>query len=456
MRPPFISLLLIATLAAFPAFADFKAGAAKVDITPEPGFTSWGYSPPPTMTGTLDPLYAKAIVVEANNYSVAIVSFDLGRVLLPNLLGGIRESARKLGIDHVMFTASHTHSAPPADVDADYTREMARKTSACIAEAHAALQDASIGVGRTTIDIASNRRKILENGQCMMVWRNEAQVPGIGPVDHEAGIIRIDSADGEPIAVLTNYACHPVILSWDNTEYSADYVGELNRVVEDSTGAVSLFLQGGSGDINPYLDKTPIDEGGVEAMRSVGRTAGNAVIAALQGIQTAVPESPSVKVSQKRVEVGVRWDLTKQENRDTLKKVYGRLFDKYLADLPADLSVPVSVILINDTLAFANVPGELFVQYQLDLKKLSPVKDTFMVGYADEFHIYFPTIKDSAARGYGAATNTYVGVGAGDRMLTELLLDIGRLSGKILPDPTVEDFEIISGGPHDTLETISD
>lgn len=448
-------LILVATLTVMPAFADFRAGAAKADITPEPGLTSWGYSPPPTMTGTLDPLHAKALVVESKGYTVAIVTFDLGRVLLPALLDDIRKDAAKLGIDHVMFTASHTHQAPPADVDADYTREMARKTSACIAEAHSKLQDASIGVGRTTVDISSNRRKILENGQCMMVWRNEAQVPGVGPVDHEAGIIRIDSADGEPIAVMVNYACHPVVLSWDNTEYSADYVGEMNRVVEESTGAVSLFLQGGSGDINPYLDKTPLDEGGVEAMRSVGRTAGNAVLAALPGIKPVAPENASVKVAQKRVEVGIRWDLSKEQNRETLRKVYGRLFDKYLADLPADLSIPVSVILFNDNLALAMMPGEAFVQYQLDLKKLAPVKDTFMVNYADEFHIYIPTIKDSAARGYGAAGNTYLGVGAGDRMLTELLIEIGRLSGKISDDPRVEDFQIIEGGPNDTLETVS-
>jgi hypothetical protein len=102
------------------------------------------------------------------------------------------------------------------------------------------------------------------------------------------------------------------------------------------------------------------------------------------------------------------------------------------------------------------MPGEPFVQYQIDLKNRSPVKDTFLVAYADEFHIYIPTIKGSAARGYGAAANTYVGAGAGDRMLTELLLDIGLLSGKIIPDPKVEDFILLEGNATDTLETISD
>lgn len=444
------SLILVTAVAS----ADFKAGAAKVDITPEPGLTSWGYSPPPTMTGTLDPLYAKALVVQANDSTVAIVTMDLGRVLIPSLLDGIRARVAKAGIDHVMFTASHTHQAPPVDVDADYTRKMAEQMGDCILEAHKNLESAIIGVGRTTIDIASNRRKTLSNGQCMMVWRNDEQIP-LGPIDKEAGVIRIDSASGDPIAVLTNYACHPVVLSWDNTKYSADWVGEMNRVIEDATGAVSLFMQGGSGDINPYLDKTAIKDGGIEAMRGVGRAAGNAVLTALPGIHPAAPESPSVKVATQRVEVGIRWDLSKEKNRETLKQVYGDyMFDKYIAQLPADLSVPISVIMLNEDLALAAMPGEPFVQYQLSLKNLSPVKNTFMVAYADEFHIYIPSIKGSAARGYGAAANTYVGVGAGDRMLTELLLDIGRLSGKISDDPTVEDFKLLEGGPLDTLETL--
>jgi hypothetical protein len=46
--------------------------------------------------------------------------------------------------------------------------------------------------------------------------------------------------------------------------------------------------------------------------------------------------------------------------------------------------------------------------------------------------------------------NTYVGAGAGDRMLTEALLDIARLMGKLSPDPTREDFELIEAGPPDT------
>lgn len=446
-----VSLTFLATVAS----ADFNAGAAKVDITPEPGLTSWGYAPPPTMTGTLDPLYAKALVVESGDSTVAIVTMDLGRVLLPNLLDTVRKRVASVGVDHVMFTASHTHQAPPADVDTDYTRTMAKQMGDAILEAHGNLRPATIGVGRTTINIASNRRKTLANGQCMMVWRNDEQLP-VGAVDHEAGIIRIDSESGDPIAVLTNYACHPVVLSADNTKYSADWVGEMNRVIEAQTGAVSLFLQGGSGDINPYLDKTPIDEGGVEAMRGVGRTAGNAVLTALPGIRPTTPETPSVKVATQRVEVGIRWDISKEENRETLKKVYGDyMFNKYLSQLPADLSIPISVITLNDNLALAAMPGEPFVQYQLSLKNLSPVKDTFMVAYADEFHIYIPSIKGSAALGYGAAANTYVGVGAGDRMLTELLLDIGRLSGKISPDPKVEDFQLLEGGPLDTLESIS-
>ena len=99
--------------------ADFQAGAEKIDITPKLGLTSWGYSPPPTMDGVLDPLYAKAIVIRSGDSTIAMVTLDLGRVLIPSLLEEIRDRVKAKSVDHVMFTASHTHQAPPVDIDSD-------------------------------------------------------------------------------------------------------------------------------------------------------------------------------------------------------------------------------------------------------------------------------------------------------------------------------------------------
>ena len=431
--------------------ADFQAGAAAVDITPAPGLTTWGYgASAPKTTGILDPLFAKAVVFAANEDTLAIVHLDLGRPPLPAVCRRIRERVAKAGVDHVMFTATHTHQAPAMDVDAPHTQKIEQQIGDVIEAAARNRRRAKIGVGRTTIDIAHNRRKILENGQCMMVWRNAEQVP-LGPVDKEAGVISIKAEDGTPIAVLVNYACHPVVLGPDNAEYSADFVGELARIVKDETGAECLWLPGGCGDINPYLDKTPIAEGGVESMRSVGRIAGYAVVQALYGIPAETPAAPSIKVADKRVEVGLRWDLKNPDNERVLRGIVSdALYDKYLAKVPQDLAVPIQVVLLNDELALCGMPGEMFTQFQLDLKNHSPLENTFLVGYANEFHVYFPTIKDSVARGYGAVMNTYVGLGAGHKLVTESLVELGKLMGALSPDPTREDFQLLEGGPRDT------
>ena len=55
----------------------------------------------------------------------------------------------------------------------------------------------------------------------------------------------------------------------------ADYVGTACAVVESQLKTKCLFLQGGCGNINPYMDKTPLDQGGVEEMRKMGRTLGD-------------------------------------------------------------------------------------------------------------------------------------------------------------------------------------
>jgi hypothetical protein len=70
------------------------------------------------------------------------------------------------------------------------------------------------------------------------------------------------------------------------------------------------------------------------------------------------------------------------------------------------------------------------------------LRDTFLCGYANEFHIYFPTVRDITYGGYGAATVTYVGVGAGEKLVTRATAMIGEMTGKIHELRGPEDFEI--------------
>src|SRR6266446_2244887 len=107
--------LLIFLLSLTPSFAAaLRAGVAKVDITPAGKEVLWGYeSRLAPATSTLDPLYARVLVLEVGEKRLALVTLDLGRSFGPASLARLRESAkRSSGISCLLVAASHTHSAP--------------------------------------------------------------------------------------------------------------------------------------------------------------------------------------------------------------------------------------------------------------------------------------------------------------------------------------------------------
>ncbi len=110
-----ILALAAAVTSTFPSFAaTLRAGTAKVDITPAGGEQLWGYEDRvKPATGTLDPLYARVLALEAGGTRLVLVTLDLGRTFGPPEIEELRESARQTsGISCLLVTASHTHSAP--------------------------------------------------------------------------------------------------------------------------------------------------------------------------------------------------------------------------------------------------------------------------------------------------------------------------------------------------------
>lgn len=425
----------------------FQAGVAERDITPEPGIPLWGYADAARpATGTRDPLMARAVVFQAQGRQAAIVTLDLGRVPVRERCDRIRGQARAMGIHDVVLCASHTHAAPYMELpDLPHLDAIDATIVEVLRAAQADLKPARIGVGRCELDIAHNRR-VVKNGACYMLWRNPRRLPTL-PLDPEAGVVRIDGPGGKPLATLVHYACHPVILGPDNTRYSADWVGAMCKRVAKATGAPCLFVQGACGDINPHLDKTPLDAGGDKSVEAEGETAAQAVIACHKKTEAIAPLNPSVAYDEARVACGTRWDFGNPGQTAILKQAYGPMFDAYMAPYAADPSVPVGTLLLNGNLAFSFLAGEPFIRHQIDLKRDSPLRDTFLCGYANEFHAYFPTTGAAIVGGYGASSVSYVGLGAADRMITEAKIQIGTLMGRVRPLIGVSDLASVDLDP---------
>ena len=245
-------LLSASALGASPAHAaaQLTAGVAKVDITnAEAGPVN-------------DPLYAKALVLQNGTTTLAIITIDavaIGEIghIKNDFLGKVRGRIEKelhIAPGHVLVNASHCHGVVCADVD--------ERTFQAVRAATQNMVPVQIGAGAGHEDrIMENRRLKLKNGKEVDVRHAysmpaDAEVAEVGPVDPEIGIVRLDRTDGRTLAVVYNFACHP-IQGVPNGGNTADVTGFASRVIEDnlSDGTIALFLQGCGGDINPVLYK---------------------------------------------------------------------------------------------------------------------------------------------------------------------------------------------------------
>ncbi|HEV2381548.1 MAG TPA: hypothetical protein VG206_17355 [Terriglobia bacterium] len=246
-----------------------RAAVARVDITPLPGLPMYGYfdriRDNRFATGTLDPLYARVLVLEAGDERVALVTLDLARTFGASSLATLSQAVKqRSGITGLIVTAPHTHAGPnildeyPGHRPPPWESAALVKIEAGVAQACQRLAAVRVGTGYGSVFIGYNRRRVNSDGTVQMLWTNRTRTP-TAPVDPTVSVLRIDTVDGRPLAVLLNYACHPVIFGPDNLQYSADYVGVMAEAVQHAMGDQPLcfFLQGADGDINPYDATTP-------------------------------------------------------------------------------------------------------------------------------------------------------------------------------------------------------
>src|SRR5262249_5512501 len=182
--------------------------------------------------GVLDPLKARALVLAVGNERIAFVSLDLGRAPTRASFTEIRKRAKAVGVEHVFLVASHTHHGPCIELDewptpkTSYVRQLETKLGDVITDAAKALKPARYGVASKEVPFNRNRHsKRMEK-----------------PVDRELLVLRVDDADGKPIAHAVNFAAHPTMLEAKGRKFSADFPGALAALVEKETGAPCLFL----------------------------------------------------------------------------------------------------------------------------------------------------------------------------------------------------------------------
>ncbi|HKU26785.1 MAG TPA: hypothetical protein VJQ54_15030 [Candidatus Sulfotelmatobacter sp.] len=434
------TVVLMLVILAAPAWCTaLRAGVAKVEITPPAGIPMWGYSNRKgPARSTLDPLYARVIVLEVGSQRLALVTLDLGRAFGPASLAWLRNATRD-DTSFLIVAASHTHSGPtiqdsyPSGTP-DWERSALGKIASAISEARSRLTEARIGTGYGFALIGHNRLRVNPDGTVSWFERNPTRVP-TAPVDGTVSVLRVDTTSGQPLAILVNYACHPVVFGSDNLQYSADFPVAMVKTVEEAFDRkpLCLFLQGAPGDINPYFAVTPLEEDATAMRDRTGQMLGREAARVAKGIRTETEADADLKFVEERIKVHQRWSVEKW--REAMIAVFGPTAGQTFPLRPEqEIELPASIVLINKTIAFLTMPGEPFVEYQIAWRERCPVRDAFLVGYANGYNGYFPTIPSATLGGYGAANPaTWVEVGAGDRIVDVGVDSVNRMLG-LLPD----------------------
>jgi hypothetical protein len=293
-----------------------------------------------------------------------------------------------------------------------------------------------LGVGYGAAYIGYNRRAVASDGTVSMLWSNSTKVP-TWPVDPLMAVLRIDHMDGQPLAILVNYAAHPVTLGSDDLRYSADFPGVMCQVVERAFGGkpLAFFVQGAPGDINVFDAGTPVNLDVVGRINWAGKTLGDAAIDTARRIRTVPDPNPKIDFAEQSLTFKLRWD-PEVFRQESLRQLGPKAFEIFAPPIEKTMRLPVTTALINGKIAIVGMPGEPFVDFQTDLRARCPVQDCFFLGYTNGYYGYFPTIKAASEGGYGASNaTTWVEVGAGEQMENFGLIAILRMMDRLRDKP---------------------
>lgn len=384
-----------------------KAGASKVNVTPFLGGPMAGYSARDRGSESIhDELHAKALVLDDGKTGVALITTDLIGIHR-ELAAHVRrlvEARVGLGPDRVWMTGSHTHFGPAVRADGteddeaepydrSYADVLAAKLTTAVKLAHDRLRPARLGAGAIRAEgISYNRRLIRHDGKVEMSLTLPPPYEGLkfGPVDPEVGLLKIEGdADGDTIATLVNFACHPVSSTDRMYEITADYPGYAMDLIESVEGGVCLFALGCAGNI------VPIQRRG-RSKRQVGLSLGGCALNALQWIQTK--DRIHIRAARKSIELPLRSTRgRRRKTRSTEIQVF------WLGDVPV-----------------IGLPGEAFVELGLRIKKALDASPVLVVSLSNDSAGYIPVRRAYREGGYESRVSPYA-PGCGELLVKEAL-----------------------------------
>ncbi|HNS21953.1 MAG TPA: sugar phosphate isomerase/epimerase family protein [Sedimentisphaerales bacterium] len=441
-----------------PAAGPLQAGVAVTDITPPVGYRMCGYFNERLSTGVLNPLHAKALVLRQGDTRAAMVFCDLIGLSVEVSKQAREQIEREVGIPagNILLAATHSHTGPlycdalrdhlhakavaqhgkdPCE-EVDYPSQLVSRIVDAVKEADAKVRPVQAEVATAQQQgLSFNRRFHMKDGTVRFNpgVLNPDIVRAAGPIDPGVGVVLF--RDGPTaLAGLVNFALHLDTLG--GTLYAADYPYYVEQTLRQTLGEdfVLLFGNGTCGDIN-HIDVTTKDRLKTD---TIGTTLGQTVAAALP--QSKAVAKPSLAVRRAVVEVPAQQFAPaeiEQARKDMDKIGTSQLsfLDQVRAYKIVDIQsrgstipIEVQVFRLGDEVAVVGLPGEVFADLGLAIRKASPFPTTLVIELCQDSVAYIPTRKAFAEGSY-ETVNSRIAPGGGERMADAAIRLLKELRG---------------------------
>jgi hypothetical protein len=345
-----------------------------------------------------------------------------------------------------------------------YAEKLIDGIVGAIGDAVASKRPAKIVAGQAiqSVPVSFNRRSVMQDGS-IQTWQREsnpARIRAAGPIDDQLGAIAVvDSKTNRPFTICSSYALH--LDTVGGTQWSADFPAYMHRAVAENFGddVLSIFGAGTCGDIN-HSDPSRKERNSCEF---IGHSLGETLVRkARLMVEEAGETSPDAKSQLKYRHAVVPLPLqtlTEQQieraklliplarggekvafedlvaaNRDAQLDRLSHNPSWIDSDDPANVSpmiawqgigdhlpVEVASITLGDRLAIVFLPGEVFVDLGLAIKRHSPFKTTLVIELSNCVETAYLPTHAAYAQGSYEVINSRTKPGSGEKLVAAAL-----------------------------------
>jgi neutral ceramidase len=384
-----------------------KVGISQVDITPAPGGELSGFAvrTQPSL-GVLDPLFAKALFLEEESERMLWMHCDLIGFTAEFVTSFRRSVADQLGLDEsrVMLSATHTHSGPCTvrlrecgQHDPAYEEHLLQRLCDEARTAVSRTESCAVVSVEAPIELAVDRRG-----------------KPSGHTDPRVAALGFRRHDGTWLAILANYAVHPVALGPGNRQVSADIHGQAAAALSNEmTGRpLVLMTNGACGNLNPPAVGVPlaqVSRWGSEIAEAISGRLTTASVVATQHLRVRSKRVslPLDVLHGSELDAYVEGSLQSAYFQSARGERFQRAVEHWHRSLREDLLAgrPVSTreielmaVEIGETILLG-VNAEVFSRFAADVRRAA-ARPVYVVGYANGVLGYLPTAAAYAEGGY--------------------------------------------------------